>query len=86
MYLLDFRLSCINRKPSSKVVPTELASIVIYFTDKTKVCIYAILSTLSHDLHYRALSCAVQISNQNMYTNCHCVEISIQELFKTLHS
>ena len=49
-------------------------------------CIYATLSTLSHDSHYRTVSFAVQISTQNMYTDCRCVEISPQELLKILHT
>lgn len=89
MYLLNFRLSCINRKSRNLYKKSSAYWIGKYFhcfTDVTKVCIYATLNTLSHGLHYRAVSFVVQISNQNMYTHFHCVEISTQELLKILHS
>jgi hypothetical protein len=90
MYLpLNFRLSFINRKSRILYKKSSACWIGKYFhcfTDVTKVCIYVTLSTLSHDLHYRAVSFVVQISNQNMYTHFHCVEISTQELLKILQS
>jgi hypothetical protein len=69
-----------------KVVPTELASIFSCFTDFSNVAMCATLHTLFHDLRYRAVSFAVQISNQNMCIDFHCVEIGTQELHKVLHS
>ena len=68
-----------------KVVPTELACVFSSSLTKLKLPCMP-LNTLSHDLQYIAVSFAVQISSQNMYMDFHCVEISIQELHKVLHS
>lgn len=51
-----------------KLMPSELASIFMCFTDEIKF-VYMPLSIHCHDLHYRAVLFAVQISNQNTYVH-----------------